>query len=179
MSDTSGMAAVDQAAATITQTEHTAALAAAREDGRKAGAASVDLSAARAEGATAERARLAGIESAALPGHDALVASCKADPACTPGDAALRINAAERAKLTAVAGNIANVEKATGTVAAAVTTQATGGTAEVPQTAEGWKAEFAASKELQAVHQSADTYANWKQGVADGRVAIFKGNRGK
>lgn len=183
MSDTSGMAAVDEAAATITQADHAAAVARAREEGRQAGLAEAQasgataLTAARAEGATAERARLAGIEAAALPGHDKLVAECKADPSCTPGDAALRINAAERAKLSAAGTAIANVETATGKVAAAVTTQSSDGTRSVPQTAEGWKAEWASSKTLQAEHESAEAYANWMQGVADGRVRIFQGAR--
>lgn len=184
MSDPSGMAAVDEAAATITQADHAAAVAAAREQGRQAGLAEAQagsagaLTAARAEGATAERARIAGIEAAALPGHDKLVAECKADATCTPGDAALKINAAERGKLTAVGASIANVETATGKVTAATTTATdSGGVKEVPQTAEGWKAEWAGSKTLQAEHASAEAYANWMQGVADGRVRIFQGGR--
>lgn len=136
------------------------------------------LTAARSEGAAAERARLAGIEAAALPGHDKLVAECKADPACSPGDAALRINAAEKAKLTAAAASIANVEAVTGKVVAAATTQPDAGKAAVPQNEEGWKAEWAASKDLQAEHESAEAYANWMAGVAAGRVRLFKGARG-
>lgn len=77
------------------------------------------LAAARAEGATAERDRLAGIEAAALPGHEALIAACKADLACAPGDAALKVNAAERAKLNAASEAIRNVETQTGKVGAA------------------------------------------------------------
>jgi|GEM_PF-867330 len=183
MSDTSGMAAVDEAAATITQADHAAAVATAREEGRRAGLAEAQAShaaavtAARADGATAERERLAGIEAAALPGHDKLVADCKADPTCMPGEAALRINAAERAKLSAAGAAIANVETATGKVAAAVTTQPDAAQTRVPQTAEGWKAEWAGSTTLQAEHESAEAYANWMQGVADGRVRIFQGAR--
>lgn len=179
MSDNSGMAAVDQAAATITTANHTAAVAAAREEGRQAGLreAQTAVTAARAEGAAAERTRLAGIEAAALPGHDALVASCKADPACTPGDAALKITAAERAKLLAAGAAIRNVETVTGGIAAAVTTQPGASTPAVPQNAEGWKAEFAASKDLQAEFGNADAYANWKAGQAAGRVRIFQGGR--
>jgi hypothetical protein len=45
----------------------------------------------------------------------------------------------------------------------------------VPQTAEGWKAEFAASVELQRDHASAETYAHWMQGVAEGPVRIIQG----
>jgi len=183
MSDTSGMAAVDEAAATITQAQHTAAVATAREEGRRAGLAEAQAShatavaTARAEGAAAERDRIAGIEAAALPGHEKLVAECKADPTCTPGDAALKINAAERAKLTAAGAAIQNVETVTGKVPPAAATQPDAGGSKVPQTAEGWKAEWAASKTLQAEHASAEAYANWRQGVADGRVRIFQGGR--
>ena len=50
-----------------------------------------------------ERDRILGIEQAALPGHEAMVAEMKADGRTTPGEAALRINAAERAaRATAV-----------------------------------------------------------------------------
>lgn len=176
MSNESGMAAVDEAAATITAAQHSAAIATAREAGFRAGLAEGQAEA-RAEGAAAERARLAGIDAAALPGHDALIAACKADPTCTPGDAALRVNAAEREKIKAHGASIANVEQVTGAVGAAVTTQPAAGTVTVPQNVEGWKAEYAASAKLQSEHVSADAYANWMQGVADGRVRIFKGNR--
>lgn len=71
---------------------------------------------ARAEGETAgraaERDRIAGVESAALPGHENLVAKFKADGKTTPGEAALAINAAEREKLKGVrAGLQADGEK--------------------------------------------------------------------
>jgi len=49
----------------------------------------------RAEGATAERDRILGIQAAAFPGQDALVAECIAD-GTSPGDAALKFNAAEK-----------------------------------------------------------------------------------
>lgn len=169
MSEDSGMAAVREAAATITEADHKAAIDIARDAGFKAGVASVDLSVARAEGATAERARLAGIEASALPGHDALIAQCKADPTCTPGDAALRVNTAEREKIKAHGASIANVEKATGNVGAAVTTQPDAGTAPVPQNAEGWKAEFDRSPKLQAEYPSADAYVALKKAEATGR----------
>jgi len=51
-------------------------------------------------GATAERTRILAIEEAALPGHDALVATLKADGATSAGDAALQIMAAEKGKLS-------------------------------------------------------------------------------
>ena len=49
-----------------------------------------------AEGATAERARIQAVESALIPGHEALIASMKYDGKTTGGDAALAVNAAER-----------------------------------------------------------------------------------
>lgn len=55
----------------------------------------------RADGAAAERARLAGIDAAAAgytKGNEELIASLKADPTKGPGDAAVAILAAERAK---------------------------------------------------------------------------------
>lgn len=52
------------------------------------------------EGAAAERARILAIQTqAALPGHDALVAQCIHDGS-SAGDAALKITAAEKAKLS-------------------------------------------------------------------------------
>ena len=50
----------------------------------------------RAAGAAAERGRILAIEAAAIPGHDALVATLKADGNVSAGDAALQILAAER-----------------------------------------------------------------------------------
>lgn len=50
----------------------------------------------RVAGATAERERLAAIDGAAIPGHEALVAKLKSDGSVSAGDAALQILAAER-----------------------------------------------------------------------------------
>lgn len=49
-----------------------------------------------AAGAKAERERIAGIEAAAMPGHEAIIAAHKADANKTPADAALAVIAAER-----------------------------------------------------------------------------------
>lgn len=158
-----GEGAVDLAAATITTAQHQAALAAAREEGRKAGVASVDLAASRVEGATAERARIAGIQSAALPGHEALIAECIADGNCSPGDAALKINAAERGKLAQAHADIRGVEKATGGVQSAPVTRQAGGNAPVPQTNEGWEAEYAADTKIQGTFPTVGAYQAHKR----------------
>lgn len=54
------------------------------------------LAAIRAEGATAERERIQSVESALIPGHEALIASLKYDGKTTGGEAALAVNTAER-----------------------------------------------------------------------------------
>lgn len=58
----------------------------------------------RAEGATAERERILGIEAQAMPGHEQLIATLKADGKTTPAEAAMQILSAERGKL----GNMAS-----------------------------------------------------------------------
>lgn len=95
--------------------------------------------------------RCAAIDALILPGHEALIAACKADPACTPSQAALRIMAAERARRGPASANAA----------------ATGGTPEA------WRAEFAASAELQREFGTVERYANYQTGVAAGRVRRF------
>jgi capsid assembly protease len=50
-----------------------------------------------AQGAAQECARIKGVEAALIPGHEALIASLKFDGKSTAGDAALAVNAAERA----------------------------------------------------------------------------------
>lgn len=57
----------------------------------------------RAAGAAAERSRILAIEAAAIPGHDALVATLKADGNVSAGDAALQILAAEKQVKTQMA----------------------------------------------------------------------------
>lgn len=57
----------------------------------------------RAAGAAAERSRIFAIEAAAIPGHDALVATLKADGNVSAGEAALQILAAEKQVKTQMA----------------------------------------------------------------------------
>jgi hypothetical protein len=52
---------------------------------------------ARSAGAAAECARIQSVEAALIPGHEALIASLKFDGKTSGGDAALAVNAAERA----------------------------------------------------------------------------------
>lgn len=56
-----------------------------------------------AEGAAGERDRIAAVEAQALPGHEALIATLKADGHTTGEQAAVQVLAAERQKLSAIA----------------------------------------------------------------------------
>jgi len=62
-----------------------------------------------AVGAAAERARIQAVESALIPGHEALIASLKFDGKTTGGDAALAVNAAER-QIRTTQGAAANAD---------------------------------------------------------------------
>lgn len=75
--------------------------------GAAAGAPTVDAIAV----ATAERTRIQGILDLATPGHEALLANCIAEPGCSPGDAALRLRAAEKSVAQAALAARASDEK--------------------------------------------------------------------
>lgn len=57
----------------------------------------------RAEGGAAERSRIKGVREQLMPGHEALIEQLAADGATTPEQAAMAVNAAERARLSAMA----------------------------------------------------------------------------
>lgn len=65
------------------------------------------LAAAKAEGAAAERARIQAVESALLPGHEALIAALKFDGTTDGGAAALQVMKAERELRAKSATNLA------------------------------------------------------------------------
>lgn len=65
------------------------------------------VSALHAEGAAAERARIADVEAQSLPGHEALIAQFKADGTTTGPQAAAAVLAAERNKLSGIAASLA------------------------------------------------------------------------
>ena len=61
------------------------------------------VAAATTAGATAEAARISGVRATTLPGHEKLVETLAFDGKTTPAEAALAVNAAHRASLTAAA----------------------------------------------------------------------------
>lgn len=74
------------------------------------------VAAIRTEAATAERARLLGIDRISAGADPALIAQCRNDPAVTPEAAALRILEAGQQRLGAQLASIQNVETVTGRV---------------------------------------------------------------
>lgn len=62
----------------------------------------------RAEGATAERARIQAVEGQLIPGHEALINSMKFDGKSTAGDAAQAVLAAEKSARVAMAAKLAS-----------------------------------------------------------------------
>jgi hypothetical protein len=83
------------------------------------------------EGATAEQQRIAGIEAAAMPGHEEIIKAHKADVSKTPADAALAVIGAEKAKLAAMKGSLEADEKKLKGLKSVAT--ATGDTPEKPK----------------------------------------------
>jgi capsid assembly protease len=61
-----------------------------------------------AEGASAERARIQGVEEQLITGHESLIAAMKYDGKSSAGDAAMAVNAAERQARTANAAALAS-----------------------------------------------------------------------
>lgn len=117
-----------------------------------------------ADAAQAERNRITGIEEQAsgLSGHDELVKKLKADGKTTPAEAAVQILAAQKAKLANMQAGLEGLDLA----ASGVESSLSGGTdaaAQVPQTAEGWKAEWQSSTKLQAEYPTAEAYVAVKK----------------
>jgi hypothetical protein len=107
--------------------------------------------------------RGAAIDALVLPGTEFLAPSLKADTSITIEAASQRI--------------IAEYKRQKG-FGATYSSGAAARARTVPQTAEGWKAEWHGSKELQRDHGSAAAYANYMQGVADGRARVYQPGAG-
>ena len=166
----------------ISKADHDTAVAKAFADGKAAGKTEANAAhatelatqtaAATLEGATAERARILGIETIAVAGHDALVAEMKADGKTSPADAAMRILAAEKVTRGKNLQAIKDVETEGSKVPAVASAQ---GTQDPPKSAkattpEQWKAEYAADPKLQAEFTAAEPYAAYMQAETSGKV---------
>lgn len=138
------------------------------------------LAAARTDAATAERTRILGIEAAALPGHEDLVATLKADGKSSPGDAALAIAAAEKAKRGGVLAAL-QADGTTGANAAPAPAPAAGAkdvdTILADRTrpvADRCKAAFEMSADLRAEFGSVERFIAYQGAVEGGNVRRLK-----
>lgn len=130
----------------------------------------------QASAVQAERSRILGIQQAAFPGQEAMAAGFIAD-GTSVGDAALAFNRDLKAKGP---DHVAALRAADAHVKVPANLTAAGGGAEgagakaVPQNADGWKAEYEASAELQAEFPTVAAYLGYRQGAAAGRVRVLK-----
>ena len=134
-------------------------------EGKTAGLAE-GKSAGAADAAKAERERILGIAAIAPPGHAALVAEMQADGKTSPGEAALRILAAEKAKRGEHAQAIQDLAKESEGINPAP--RATGEDGRPGAGLEGeakWKAEWAAmpAKDRQKYHNRESAYVALKK----------------
>lgn len=129
-----------------------------------------------ADGRKAEAARLSGIEANLVAGHENLIAAHKADPDMTPEKSAVAVLAAIKAAPQDVRKGLAALDAAAAGISSAPSTMGAGGDQPQPvaDTPDGWRAEFAASKDLQGEFGSADAYAAFKQAEASGQARILK-----
>lgn len=129
----------------------------------------------RKEGADAERDRLNGIEKASLPGHEAIIAACKADPTKTQGDAAIAIIAAENAARAAQLGGL-DEDEAKVKIRSEPANGADPKAADPKAGKKGvdlWKAEFVESADLQAEFTDEAAYIAFKRAEANGQARIL------
>ncbi|MEK9751738.1 MAG: S49 family peptidase [Rhodospirillaceae bacterium] len=153
---------------TVTRATHEAALAAARAEGRAAGAA---------EAAKAERERILGIQGAMFAGQEAMAKGFIDDGKTSAVEAALAFNQALKA---AGPDHVAQLRAMDAQVRVPANPAATveDKPKATPQTPDGWKAEYEASEALQAEFGIADRYVAFKQGERDGRVRVLKSANG-
>lgn len=130
----------------------------------------------RAEAAEAERARILGIEDVAVPGHDALVATMKADGKTTPDQAAAAILKAEKASRGAHMRKIEGVEEET-----SVVTAAPNGAAAKPDvnsmSDEDLGEQYDRDDNIRAEFPTKQTYVAFMKAQASGRVRILSSKR--
>lgn len=125
-------------------------------------------------GAERERARIASVEAQALPGHESLIASLKADGKSTGADAAMQVLAAEKAKLASIAERLhAEAPPIIPHAPAPSGNQGTPPDSSLPietQCQQRWDADAA----LRGEFQSLETYIAFERAQAAGHAKIFR-----
>ena len=126
-----------------------------------------------AEGALAERDRIASIEAQALPGHEPLLASLKADGKSTGGDAAMQILAAERAKLASMAERLRTDAPAPVPHAHAPTQTAAAADESLPLEAR-CKAKWETQDTLHKEFSSLEAYTAYERAIAAKHAKVYR-----
>lgn len=128
------------------------------------------------EGQQAERERILGIEKAALPGHEAIIAAHKADGSKTPADAAMAIIAAENetrgrqmAALKTDEEQVKVRSEPANPAGPSAESSLAGKTGE-----DLWKAEYEASADLRKEFASVGEYVAFKRAEGSGQARILK-----
>lgn len=133
------------------------------------------FAAARAEGAAAERARIQSVEAAALPGHEALIASIKFDGKTSGAEAALAVVAAERAlRGTAAANLAADAPQPVPQAAAAALEAKPGAEDESQPIEERAKAAWEGTPAVRAEFGTLAAYTAFRKADAGGRVRVLR-----
>lgn len=133
------------------------------------------------QGAKAELDRIAGIEKAALPGHEKIIAAHKADASKTPADAMQAVIEAERASR---GKHLAALDTDEAKVKGLRSEPANGTETETNKPGYGlegdakWKAEYAGLKDLQAEFLTEAAYLGFKRADARGAVKILNTKAG-
>lgn len=125
-----------------------------------------------AAGVSAENTRILAIEANALDGHEELVANHKADTTVTAEQSAMAILAAEKAKPASPRAVLERMDKAAEGVESRPSESGDGGApVQKATTPDGWKAEYEASKDLQAEYPTVDAYVATKKREAASAAA--------
>lgn len=134
------------------------------------------VDAAKAEGAKAERERVAGIRAALIPGHEKIIEAMIEDSTKTEIDAHRAVAAAERQTRADVRGSLdtdeAEMKGLRSEHGPANGKDEPKKPTATAQTPDGWKAEYAASEDLQGEFATEAAYLAFKQAEKAGRVRI-------
>jgi len=151
------------------KTKHPELFEAVSTDAYKRGADSVGADV-QAQARAEERERIAGINAACFPGQEELAAEMIADGKTTPGEAAIRFNAAEKQTRQDAGKKIAaEMPKPVMQDEPQVKPKEEKPEAKTPEQ------EFEASKELQAEFGDLETYKAYLTNLEAGNVRIFQG----
>lgn len=130
------------------------------------------------KGAAAERARIQAVEGQSIPGHEALIATLKFDGKSTAGDAAMAVNAAERAQRQAHAqAQAGDAPNPVPLVPGATVTPAAGAEAEriaALPLEERCKAQWDSAPKLRSEFSSLAAFTAFTRADEDGRARILK-----